>query len=284
MRRAYLPVVILCLPFIAAVSAYPAATAPLTILKPAASDMEDATVPPSFTFVPGQVVFLSFEIGGYKASDDQRVHLSYKIDVLDPKGVRLLDTITAGVDTTVSEEDKNWKPKVRVQFPIPPLAGSGTYKVAIQVHDDLTKADASQNIEFPVRGHDVAPSETLVVRNFHFYRSEDDPAPLAVAAYRPGDTLWARFDITGYKLGSGNSIDLDYGIAVLAPGGKVLYTQPQPAVEKTASFYPQAYTPGSMNLSLEKGIKPAQYTIVLTVRDHTGNQTYETKETFSIEQ
>jgi len=31
-------------------------------LKPAASDMEDATVPPSFTFVPGQVVFLSFEI------------------------------------------------------------------------------------------------------------------------------------------------------------------------------------------------------------------------------
>src|SRR5712692_8064292 len=110
MRRAYLPAVVLCLAFIA-VSASPAATVPLTILKPAASDMEDATVPPSFTFVPGQVVFLSFEIGGYKVADDQRVHLSYKIDALDPKGVRLLDTISAGVDTTVSPEDKNWKPK-----------------------------------------------------------------------------------------------------------------------------------------------------------------------------
>ena len=284
MRSACLPVILFSIAFITTVEARPAPSGPLTILKPAASDMEDTIVPSTFTFVPGQVVFLSFEIGGYKVTDDQHVHLSYKIDAADPKGVRLFDTISAGVDTTVSPEDKNWKPKVRVQFPIPPLAGSGAYKVTLQVHDDLSKADASQNLEFPVRGRDVEPSDTLVVRNFHFYLGEDDNAPLAVAAYRPGDTLWARFDITGYKLGSGNSVDLDYGIAVLAPGGKVLYTQPQPAVEKTAAFYPQTYTPGSMNLSLEKGIKPAQYTIVLTVRDHTGNQTYETKQAFSIEQ
>src|SRR5207245_10143584 len=122
------------------------------------------------------------------------------------------------------------------------------------------------------------PGEVLVGPILSSYRCEEDSAPLSVAAYVPGDTLWARLDITGYKLGSGNSIDLDYGIAVLAPGGKVLYTQPQPAVEKTASFYPQAHTPGSMNLSLEKGIKPAQYTILLTVPDQTDNQTNKTKE------
>src|ERR1700730_13333337 len=206
-----------------------AAPAPLSILKPSISDIEDGpAVPATFTFVPGQFVFLSFEIGGYKVSSDQKVHISYKVDALDPKGVHILEPIDFAVDTTLADEDKNWKPKVRHQIPIPPLAGSGMYSIAIQATDDLTHATVSQQLKFEVRARDVAPSDTLVVRNFNFYRGEDDRDPLPKAAYKPGDTLWARFDITGYKFGANNSIDLDYGIAVLAAGGKVLFSQEKP--------------------------------------------------------
>jgi hypothetical protein len=278
MRARFLPL------FVFATAAY-AATAPLTIIKPVISDLEDGpSVASSFTFVPGQFIYLSFHIGGFKASEEQKIHLSYKTEVFDPKGVRLVEPMADKVDTTLAPEDKNWKPIVRHQFLVPPIAPSGTYKITIQVTDDLAKGAAiTQDIPFEVRGRAVEPSEALAIRNFHFYRREEDRDPLSIAAYRPGDTLWARFDIVGYKFGQHNSIDADYGISVLAPNGKVLFTQDKAAEEKSSSFYPKAYVPGSMNLSLQSNIRPGQYTIVLTARDHTGNQTCEAKADFTIE-
>ncbi len=258
---------------------------PLAILRPSISDMEDgAAVPAGFTFVPGQFIFLKFQISGFKVSDGRKIHLSYKMNALDPKGVRLLETVTGQVDTTLEPEDKNWKPVVRQQLLLPPMGPSGVYKITLQVTDEMAQgATISQDFPLAVRGRDVAPSDTLVIRNLHFYRGEEDHDALTVAAYRPGDTLWARFDIIGYKFGPGNSVDVDYGISVLAPGGKVLYTQEKAAEEKSSSFYPKAYVPGSMNLSLQSKIRPGQYAIVLTARDHTGNQTCEAKGDFTIE-
>ena len=262
-----------------------AATAPLAIIKPSISDMEDGPgVVSDFTFVPGQFVYLTYHIGGFKASEEQKIHLSYKTDVFDPKGVRLIETMADQVETTLAPEDKNWKPIVRQQFLIPPIAPSGTYKITVQVTDDLAHGAAvTEEIPLAVRGREVAPSDTLAIRNFHFYRGEEDRDPLSIAAYKPGDTLWARFDIVGYKFGPHNSIDADYGISVIAPSGKVLFTQDKAAEEKSSSFYPKAYVPGSMNLSLQSNIRPGQYSIVLTARDHTGNQTCETKADFNIE-
>ncbi len=278
MRAGFLPL------FVLATAAY-AATAPLTLIKPVISDMEDGpAVASSFTFVAGQFIYLSFHIGGFKASEEQKIHLSYKTDVFDPKGVRLIETMADKVDTQLAPEDKNWKPIARQQFLVPPIAPSGTYKITVQVTDDLANGAAiAQDIPFEVRGRAVEPSDTLSIRNFHFYRGEEDRDPLSIAAYKPGDTLWARFDIVGYKFGPHNSIDADYGISVLAPSGKVLFTQEKAAEEKSSSFYPKAYVPGSMNLSLQSNIRPGQYTIVLTARDHTGNQTCEARADFTIE-
>jgi len=273
------------LPLLALSTVAYAATVPLAIIKPSISDMEDGPgVVSGFTFVPGQFVYLTYHIGGFKASEEQKIHLAYKTDVFDPKGVRLIETMADQVETTLAPEDKNWKPIVRQQFLIPPIAPSGTYKITVQVTDDLAHGAAvTEDIPLAVRGREVAPSDTLAIRNFHFYRGEEDRDPLSIAAYKPGDTLWARFDIVGYKFGPHNSIDADYGISVIAPSGKVLFTQDKAAEEKSSSFYPKAYVPGSMNLSLQSNIRPGQYSIVLTARDHTGNQTCETKADFNIE-
>lgn len=273
---------------LALASAAYCATAPLAIIKPVISDMEDGpSVAPSFAFVPGQFLFLSFHIGGFKASEEQKIHLSYRTDVFDPKGVRLIETMADKVDTTLAPEDKNWKPIVRQQFLIPPIAPSGSYKITVQVRDDLANgATVTQEIPFEVRGREVAPSDTLAIRNFHFYRGEEDRDPLSIAAYRPGDTLWARFDIVGYKFGPGNGVDVDYVVSVLASSGKVLFKQDKPdenAIERSSSFYPKAYVPGSMNLSLQSNIRPGQYTVVLSARDHVGNQSCEAKADFTIE-
>jgi hypothetical protein len=257
---------------------------PLSIVHPLIHDLEDGSVIPSgFSFVPGQFVYLSFEIAGYKPSPERKLRIKCTVDAMDPRGVKLMETLPCDVDATLADEDKNWKPKIRQQLLIPPLAGSGTFKLAIAVKDEIGGQDAAAELRFQVRGRDVPPSDTPVVRNFHFYRSEEDPNPLATAAYRPGDTVWARFDITGYKLGPGNAINVEYGIAVLAPSGKVLFSQPQAAVENSSSFYPKPYIPGSLNLNLQSSIHPGQYTIAVTVQDRTGNQSTELRENFTIE-
>ena len=273
------------LPLLALGTAAFSATAPLAVIKPVISDLEDGpAVSSGFTFVPGQFIYLSYHIGGFKASEEQKVHLSYKTDVYDPKGVRVMETMADKLDTTLAPEDKNWKPIVRQQFLVPPIAPSGTYKIILQVTDDQANGAAiTQDIPFEVRSRAVEPSDTLAIRNFHFYRGEEDRDPLSIAAYKPGDTLWARFDIVGYKFGAHNSIDADYGISVLAPSGKVLFTQDKAAEEKSSSFYPKAYVPGSMNLSLQSNIRPGQYSIVITAHDHTGNQMCEAKADFTIE-
>lgn len=260
------------------------AAGPLRIVHGAVQEMEDGgAAPPGSSFVPGQSVFFSFHVEGYQVSADKKIKVSYQTDVFDPEGVRLIEPIESNLDSTLSDEDKNWKPKVRHQIVIPPIAKSGIYKITTRIKDDLNGATAEQSLTFDVRAHEVAPSERLIVRNFHFYRGEDDNNPLTRPAYRPGDTVWARFDIIGYKYGQGNLVDVDYGITVMAENGKVLFSQPEAAVEKSASFYPKPYIPGSMNLSLQKNIRPGQYAIVLLVQDRAGKQTYEAKEAFRVE-
>ncbi len=118
---------------------------------------------------------------------------------------------------------------------------------------------------------------------FRFLRNEDDVKPLQVAAYRPGDSVWARFDMTGYKLGEKNQVDIEYGLTVLREDGSVAYAEPQAANQKIQTYYPQRYQPGELNLNLAKDQPLGKYTIVLAVRDNLGQQMYETRETFSVE-
>jgi hypothetical protein len=151
------------------------------------------------------------------------------------------------------------------------------------VEDVLAKASTELPVPFLVRARDVEPSETLVVRNFHFFRDEEGAHPLEKAAYRPGDSVWAKFDITGYKFGDKNKVDVEYVTSVVAPGGKVLWTQPEPATEQSESFYPKRYVPAAMGINLQKTIHPGEYTIEVQVKDKIGGQSYGEKYGFTIE-
>src|ERR1039458_6306754 len=203
-----------------------AATAPLAVVRPMVSDRDGgAAVPSSSVHAPGETMFFSFQVDGYAASSTDRVHLSYKIDAFDAHGVRLMEPAAAEIEETLAPEDKNWKPTVRQEILIPPLADSGTYKIAISVTDLIANATATKEVPFEVRGRRVDPSDTLVIRNIRFLRGEDDREALSKAAYRRGDAVWARFDMIGFKYGDGNAIDVSYDVAVLSPSGKVIYTQ-----------------------------------------------------------
>jgi hypothetical protein len=63
----------------------------------------------------------------------------------------------------------------------------------------------------------------------------------------------------------------------------VLWTQPEPAVDRDESFYAKRYVAASMGLNLLANTKAGEYTIAVTVTDAVGKQTVETKQTFTVE-
>jgi len=269
----------------AGVAASPGTAAPtLQIVRPAISQM-DGGLPdtPGFEHVPGETLWFTCRIAGFAKTAEEKIHLAYSVQAFDSEGVPLAEIYKNEITAEVSPQDKEWMPKVSTELAIPPLAGSGAYKIVVKAEDLVAKTTAEAAARFEVRGREVASSDTLVVRNFQFFRGEDDTQPLPKAAYRPGDGVWARFDITGYKFGPKNHIDVSYVTSVIAPSGKVLWTQPEAAVERSESFYPKRYVPASMGISLQGNIRPGEYTIAVEAKDTVGGQTFGAKYTFKVE-
>jgi hypothetical protein len=261
-----------------------AAAPELRIVRPTISQMDGGEVfPPGFDHSPGETFFFACRVSGFTKNDDEQMDLKYSVQAFDPNGVPLTELYENEMKVEVSPQDKEWLPKISTEVQIPPLIASGTYKIVVKAEDVQAKAKTELAVPFQVRGAALEPSDTVVVRNFRFYRSEEDTVAVEKAIYNPGDSVWARFDITGYKYGPKNKIDVSYLVSLVNSEGKVLYTQPQPAVEQSESFYPKRYVPASMALNLQKNIRPGEYTIGVSVKDAVGSQAYEGKFTFTVQ-
>jgi hypothetical protein len=234
-------------------------------------------------FVPGETVFLALQVRGFQVSKEQKVRLTYRFDAVDAQEVRLVETNLGKLDTELSPQDKNWVPTLRFSFVIPPHAEAGACRILASVKDELGGGDVQTVVPFAVRGHSVQPSGTLTVRNFGFFRREEDANPLTVAAYHGGDSLWARFDITGFKTGEKNRVSVESRISILNSEGKVVYTQPEAATEQDSPFYPKRYVAEVFSLNIQPGTPAGEYTILLSLSDLVGKQTSETRHPFRIE-
>jgi hypothetical protein len=235
------------------------------------------------TFVPGETVFFAFQVSGFRVSDKDEIRLSYRAEALDGKSIPLAEAIHGKIEAELTPQDKNWIPKARHEVTVPPFADSGAYRIVISVKDELASVETKKEASFQVVGRVVPPSDKLVARNFRFLRSEEDSQPLSVAAYRPADVVWARFDMTGFKIGEKNHFHVTYGLSVLSPSGKLLFSQPQAAEEHKEPFYPQRWAPGILSLTGRPDTQPGEYTIVLTVHDLEGKQSFESRHPFHVE-
>lgn len=259
----------------------------LSIEAPALHQFEDGPeLAPGYEFVPGETVYFSCRIVGYqilKKEEAQSVNLAWRMRAFDPAGVPIVKEESRRLEEAVSSQDKEWKPRFPTSFIVPGFAPTGTYKIAITVKDEIAGAEINTEVAFRVRGHDLEASDQLIARNFQFLRSEDDKVPMRPPVYHPNDSLWARFDITGYKFAENNRFSVDYGLAILDATDKQVFSQPSAAADTNASFYPQRYVPGALTLHLDPNVPKGAYTLLITVQDKIGNQTYETRQPFQIE-
>jgi len=242
---------------------------------------------PSHAFLPGETVFMSCRFAGYQvagSTDEQRsVKLSWQADAVDGAGVAVAKSASGRIEQQVFKQDKDWRPKFLYEFIVPPFAPGGDYRITVHAKDEVGGTELTSHIDFEVRGRDAEPSATLVARNLRFLPGEQDGPPLVPPVYHPGQTLWARFEITGYEYGEKNRYAVEYGLAIEKEDGQQVFAQPDAAQDSSESFYPQRYVPGAVSLNLDANVPAGAYTLVVLMRDKTGNQTAEARGTFRIE-
>lgn len=241
----------------------------------------------SYEFLPGETIWFSARVAGFEsqpAGDNRTVKISWQVGIADPNGVAVEAPRTGRVDESLRSQDKDWVPKFVVSFLLPSFVPGGTYHIPVTVKDELAGSEITGNLEFHVRAESIEPAESFVIRNFRFLRNETDAEALRQpVVYKPGTTLWARFDMAGYKFEGNHKFSVDYGLAVLNADGKELFAQPEAAAESKESFYPQLRVPGALSLKLDPNVPSATYTLVVTVHDKIGGQTAEQRETFRVE-
>ncbi len=274
---------------VAAPKLFLAAESPLSIVEAGVEQSEDAPfVPRDYRFLPGDYLYFSFQVGGFgiRSEDRDEVHkiaLTYEVTAENVSGVPLTPPSSGAVRTELSPEDKHWMPKRRVSFLIPSFVAAGEFRIHVHVKDLVANTEFSQNFPFRIGGIEIQPASSLTVQNFRFLRNENDREELRVPAYSPGDSVYATFDMTGFKTDSQNQYHVSYGLSVLEPDGKPFIQEPKAAELEAASFYPAQYLPGVLNLKTSSGVSRGEYVVVLTIHDLFANTTYQMKRAFSIE-
>ncbi len=260
------------------------AAEPLGVVQAVIAQMEGGeALPGDFQHAPGETLFFSCRIAGFTKSPKEEIHLKYSVQAFDPKGVALSEIYQNEMQEEVGPQDKDWLPKIETQVDLPPILRAGAYKVLVKVEDVLAKTSAELAAPFQVRAKDVPASPTLTVRNFQWYHTDEEERPMARPVYHPGDNMWMRFDMVGFKYGEGNKIDVSYVASLVLASGKAIWTQPEPAVEQSESFYPKPYIDGEFGISLQKNFQPGTYTMAVAVKDAVGKQTYEGKFNFTVQ-
>lgn len=261
----------------------------LAVLDAGIQQSEDSPyVAPDYRFMPGDFVYFTFEISGFGIATDaatqtRKLALTYELIPQDANGTPLIPPVKGAIDEELHPEDKNWLPKRRASFLLPSFIAAGDYRVHVDVHDTVSKTETSADVPFHIGGVEIKPSPAITVQNFRFLRRETDQQALEVPAYSPGDTVYVRFDMSGYKFGPDNQYRLAYGLTVLGPDGKPFLQQPNAAELQSNSFYPAQFVPGNLDITTNKDSATGEYVLILTVRDLLSNQSSETKHVFSVE-
>lgn len=252
----------------------------LTIMDARVESSEDApAVAADYEFLPGDFLYFQFEVAGFKISGNEdsgprTISLAYQIEVRDSHGTLLAPSEKGTIQEEVAPQDKDWTPKRRTSFLLPSYVAYQNCRVSLTVNDLFAKTTTHRELPFILAGTKVEASPSLAIQNIRFLRTSEDGPGLQVIAYRPGDTVWARFDMTGFKLGPHNLVELSYDVTVRRPGGQVIFHRENAARQKLEGlFYPPHIVPGILSVTTTKNLPQGEYTFIILLKDGIGQKT-----------
>jgi hypothetical protein len=270
-----------------------APAADLALQRMALHQYEDGPImASSYEYLPGEVGWFSARVTGYqretREEEQQGARLSWEVRITDPAGVLIQAPEKGSIDELLRSEDKDWVPKMGVSFTVPSYAPRGDYKIAVTVKDQVADTSIAGEWPFRVRGEELPTAGEFGIRNMRFLAREDDRFGMRPAVYQRPGTLFAQFDIVGYKLEASNKFAVEYLLAIAGapteqePQGRILYSQPEARQESGEPFYPQRWVSGGFQLNFDADLAVGMYTLVITVRDKLGGEEREFREPFEV--
>lgn len=241
-------------------------------------------VPSSYEFSTGEKAHLAFRIRGFGRSEpDRKVNLSYTIEAVDCHGQPLAPAHTGQIERRLGAGTRNWAPALTYAIEIPPVPRAGTHNFHIRVKDAIAGTETSAEAPFEVQSPFDDPAETLSVQQFRFFRSEREEKPIeGEPVFHPGEAVWGRFFLTGFRTAQNNSYDLKYGVSLRTPAGRTIFNEEVAASEARESFYPKTHVAGVINVALERSIRPGLYFVVIAGSDAVGNQQFKAEYRFRV--
>jgi hypothetical protein len=243
---------------------------------------------PGYSPVAGETFAFDFKVDGFASVEgdfDDKIKLRFQAELVDSDGKPFAKPVSgeSGVDVTEEDKKKDWKPKFSGEFQLPVLLRRQPATLRINVEDLVAEAKTTAERTFSIAGPEIPSDAPLGAQNFRFLRTEEDTEPLATVAYRQGDMVWGRFEISGFQTAEDGEVHVDYGLEVTTAEGKSLYAEEIAAEERKQFFYPPAYIPGVVSLQLQPNTPLGSYTIRLIVRDRRQGVEAESLHRFRIE-
>jgi hypothetical protein len=234
---------------------------------------------------PGDQVWFDCRVSGYARTEepDPRFALAWTWRVVDGEGRLLVSPKDGKLSAELAAEDKEYRPRLRLDFQLPLLLLPGEYFIELTLQDEIAKASKKARFPVTVEGRAIELPKEFTAQSLRFFRAEDDRRPMAQPLYRAGDPVWLRFDIAGFRHGEKNKIDVGYGLLVLGPSGQPFVRDDPAARHETATFYPQFYVPAALRVQLPPKATPGEYVVILTLKDHIGGATAAVRSAFTVE-
>lgn len=237
-------------------------------------------IPLDSRFLPGETIHVYGQVRGYFVDDEERVRLRYEANALDPGGRSFYMSEGGVIDVEVAPQDENWMPVVRYSPRIPEHAGGGAYTIRIEVRDELADASIQVSLPITVDGDRVEGADQLLIRDFRFSKAEGG-AELEEPVFRPGETIWATFFITGYETRTDNTFDVASEAWVIDAEGERMFSFDSRS-ETGSPYYPRLWLPAKFRLDLEETIPPGSYAVVLRLRDRVGGTDATRQHAFAV--
>ena len=233
----------------------------------------------------GDVVWFDCRVQGYARTEetDPRFALTWNAGVIDARRQAVTRAKQGKLSGELTDEDKAYRPRIRFDVALPPLLLPGRYVIGVAVDDEIDKTKKTATFEIKVGGRAMEIPKELTAAQLRFLRQEDDRRPLDAATYRPGDPVWLRFEIMGFRHGESNKIDVEYGLLVLGPSGQPFLRQDPASGHTAESYYPQFYVPASVRIELPPKATAGEYIVVLSLRDKVSGQSAAARTSFTVE-
>jgi hypothetical protein len=214
-------------------------------------------------YLPGDVVFVAFDIDGLTIGKDGKISYSMEMKLKNAKGEALFSQVPQPIEAnnTLGGSSTRGFSYAQIGNDLP----AGKYTMTVAVKDEQSQSGKPVTL---TQNFEVTKRDFGIVRLGLFY--DDQGKEFAPPMFVVGQHAWIHFMTTGFDRGKDKSADIEVNVRVLDANGKPTLAQAFTGSTKTQNVPPTVQTlPWWQKIELNRAGK---YKLELEATDKSSNK------------